>query len=62
VVSFKLIRRNLTKHKMRSLLTVASLMVGIFLLCVLKSMVVALENEGPATFLFDTRELLAAPS
>jgi putative ABC transport system permease protein len=44
VVSFRLIRRNLTKHKMRSALTIASLMVGVFLLCVLKSMVVALES------------------
>jgi D-Tyr-tRNAtyr deacylase len=26
------------------------------------SMVVALENEGPATFLFDTRELLGPSS
>jgi len=44
VISFKLVRRNLTKHKMRSALTIASLMVGVFLLCVLKSMVVALES------------------
>lgn len=44
MVSFKLIRRNLTKHLLRSALTIASLMVGVFLLCVLKSMVVALES------------------
>jgi putative ABC transport system permease protein len=45
VVSFKLIRRNLGKHKVRSGLTVASIVVAIFLLCVLRSLIVAL-NAG----------------
>ena len=44
MVSFKLIRRNLTKHLMRSVLTIASLVVATFLLCVLRSMVVAIES------------------
>jgi putative ABC transport system permease protein len=42
VVSFQLIRRNLLKHKVRSGLTIASIVVAIFLLCVLQSLVVAL--------------------
>jgi len=42
VVSFKLIFRNLLKHKVRSGLTIASIVVAIFLLCVLQSLVVAL--------------------
>jgi putative ABC transport system permease protein len=44
VISLKLVRRNLLKHKMRSALTIASLVVGIFLLCVLRSLVVAIES------------------
>src|SRR6185369_11667104 len=44
VSSFRLVRRNLLKHKMRSALTIASLVVGIFLLCVLRSLVVAIES------------------
>ena len=44
MISFKLVRRNLGKHKMRSALTIASLIVGIFLLCVLRSLVVAIES------------------
>jgi putative ABC transport system permease protein len=40
---FKLVRRNLTKHPLRSLLTIGSLVVAVFLLCMLRSLVVALE-------------------
>src|SRR5215831_6860284 len=42
VISFKLVRRNLLKHKVRSGLTIGSLIVAILLLCVLQSLVVAL--------------------
>jgi len=43
MVSFKLVRRYLTKHPVRSLLTVGSMVVAIFLLCMLRSLLVALE-------------------
>jgi putative ABC transport system permease protein len=43
VISCKLVGRNLLKHTVRSGLTVASLIVAIFLLCVLRSLVVALD-------------------
>jgi len=44
VISFRLVRRNLTKHRMRSLLTIASIVVAVFLICILHSLVVALES------------------
>jgi putative ABC transport system permease protein len=43
VVSFKLVRRNLAKHWGRSGLTVASLVVAIFLVCVLRALVYSLD-------------------
>lgn len=39
----RLVFRNLLKHKVRTLLTVASLAVAVFLLCVLRSLVVSLD-------------------
>ncbi|MSR47183.1 MAG: ABC transporter permease [Planctomycetes bacterium] len=41
--NFKLVRRYLGKHLVRSLLTVASLMVALFLLCLLQAIVVSLD-------------------
>ncbi len=41
--SFRLVRRYLGKHKVRSGLTIASLVVALFLLCMLRSLVVALD-------------------
>lgn len=43
MLPFRLIRKNLFKHKIRAILTIASLAVAIFLLCVLRSLVVALD-------------------
>jgi putative ABC transport system permease protein len=43
MIPFRLVRKNLFKHKLRAILTIASLAVAIFLLCVLRSMVVALD-------------------
>jgi len=40
---FSLIAKNLFKHPLRALLTAASLAVALFLLCVLRSLVVALD-------------------
>ena len=40
---FRLIAKNLFKHPIRFLLTVASIAIAIFLLCVLQSLVVALD-------------------
>lgn len=40
---FALVRKNLFKHPLRALLTAASLAVALFLLCVLRSLVVALD-------------------
>lgn len=45
MASFRLVRRNVTQHPLRSLLTVGSLVVAIFLLCMLRSLIVAL-NSG----------------
>src|SRR5438552_1733128 len=45
MVPLRLVRKNLFKHKIRFGLTVASLAIAIFLLCVLQSLVVAL-NAG----------------
>ncbi len=42
-VSLRLVRRNLLKHPVRTLLTVGSLTVALFLLCVLRSFVVTLD-------------------
>lgn len=42
-VSLRLVRRNLFKHPVRTLLTVGSLTVALFLLCVLRSFVVTLD-------------------
>ena len=39
----RLVLENLTKHKLRSLLTVGSLVVALFLLCVLRTLVTTLE-------------------
>ncbi len=47
MVPFRLVTKNLLKHKLRFVLTVLSLAVAIFLLCVLRSLVVAL-NAGVA--------------
>ncbi len=41
---FRLVWRNLAKHKLRSLLTMGSLFVALFLLCVLRSLVVTLDR------------------
>ena len=43
MVSFKLVRRYLTRHFVRSLLTIGSLFVAIFLVCVLRSLVWSLD-------------------
>lgn len=43
MVSFKLVRRYLTRHLVRSILTIGSLVVALFLLCLLQSVVVALD-------------------
>jgi len=43
VVPLRLVTKNLAKHKLRFVLTVASLAVAIFLLCVLQSLVVAMK-------------------
>jgi len=43
MVSFKLVRRYLTRHFVRSLLTIGSLVVAIFLVCVLRSLVWSLD-------------------
>lgn len=40
----RLVQRNLTRHPLRSLLTVASLAVALFLLCVLRSLITTLES------------------
>ena len=45
MASFRLVRRNVTQHPLRALLTVGSLVVAIFLLCMLRSLIVAL-NSG----------------
>ncbi len=42
-VSLRLVRRNLFKHPVRTLLTVGTLTVALFLLCVLRSFVVTLD-------------------
>ncbi len=47
MVPFRLVTKNLLKHKLRFVLTVLSLAVAIFLLCVLRSLVVAM-NAGVA--------------
>ncbi len=47
MIPFTLVTKNLAKHKLRFVLTVLSLAVAIFLLCVLRSLVVAL-NAGVA--------------
>jgi len=47
MVPLRLVSKNLLKHKLRFVLTVLSLAVAIFLLCVLRSLVVAL-NAGVA--------------
>lgn len=47
MVPVRLVTKNLLKHKLRFALTVASLAVAIFLLCVLRSLVVAM-NAGVA--------------
>ena len=43
MIPLRLVRKNLLKHKVRFVLTVLSLAVAIFLLCALRSLVVALE-------------------
>ncbi len=43
MTSLRLVRRHLFKHKVRSLLTIASLVVALFLLCVLRSLVFSLD-------------------
>jgi putative ABC transport system permease protein len=43
MLPFRLVRKNLFKHKIRAILTIASFAVAIFLLCVLRSLVVALD-------------------
>jgi len=43
MIPIRLVRKNLFKHKVRFVLTVLSLAVAIFLLCALRSLVVALE-------------------
>jgi putative ABC transport system permease protein len=40
---YRLVARYLTKHPVRSFLTVGSMVVAIFLLCMLRSLIVALE-------------------
>lgn len=54
-VPLRLVCRNLFKHKVRSLLTVGSLAVAIFLLCLLRSLVVTLDAGVRAA---DTRRLV----
>jgi putative ABC transport system permease protein len=51
---YRLVWRNLLAHKLRSLLTVASLVVAIFLLCTLRSLVTTLEANVSS---FDSRRL-----
>jgi putative ABC transport system permease protein len=43
MLPFRLVRKNLFKHKLRAILTIASLAVAIFLLCLLRSLVTALD-------------------
>lgn len=43
MIPLRLVRKNLLKHKVRFVLTVLSMAVAIFLLCALRSLVVALE-------------------
>ena len=43
MILFKLVRRYLTKHPVRSFLTIGSMIVATFLLCMLQSLIVALE-------------------
>ncbi|MFN0008017.1 MAG: ABC transporter permease [Planctomycetota bacterium] len=43
MIPLRLVRKNLLKHKVRFVLTVLSMTVAIFLLCALRSLVVALE-------------------
>ena len=43
MIPLKLIRRYLTKHPVRSFLTIGSMVVATFLLCMLQSLIVALE-------------------
>jgi putative ABC transport system permease protein len=45
MIPFRLVRKNLFKHKLRAILTIASLAIAIFLLCVLRSLVVTM-NAG----------------
>jgi putative ABC transport system permease protein len=45
VIPLRLVHRNLTRHGLRSTLTFASMVVAIFLLCILRSLVVTL-NAG----------------
>lgn len=51
---YRLVWRNLLNHKVRSLLTIASLVVAIFLLCTLRSLVTTLEANVSS---FDSRRL-----
>ncbi len=44
MVPLKLIWRNLTRHKLRAFLTIGSLVVAFFLLCVLRALVVSLDT------------------
>ena len=44
MVPLKLIWRNLTRHKLRAVLTIGSLVVAFFLLCVLRALVVSLDT------------------
>ena len=39
----KLVARNLTRHPVRSVLTIGSMVVAVFLLCLLRSLIVALD-------------------
>jgi putative ABC transport system permease protein len=43
MLPFRLIRKNMFKRKLRAILTIASLAIAIFLLCFLRSLVVALD-------------------
>jgi putative ABC transport system permease protein len=43
MLPFRLVRKNLFKHKIRAILTIGSLAIAIFLLCVLRSLVVVLD-------------------
>ncbi|HVS17663.1 MAG TPA: FtsX-like permease family protein [Planctomycetota bacterium] len=51
---YKLVWRNLLDHKLRSLLTIASLVVAMFLLCTLRSLVTTLTSNVST---FDSRRL-----